>query len=244
MLLLGRRALAETGPQVFTIAVISDSQNYCDGRYQPASSSRAWQNGNYNLPYFLAQMNYLKDKASELNLAFATHVGDVVQNGDGSTLFMPGNPYNGATVQHIEWVYAQEAIDILAEIGVPFGLSPGNHDYDNQTYRDAGNKYPPLVSTVPYWKDIFGSGSKYFAGKPWYIGASDEVGYISTGEGGTERECGHQRARPANMGCPAPSYLRQAVSSSCTSVWRWKRAAWRASGHRRSSMPTLATRPS
>ncbi len=41
--------------------------------------------------------------------------------------------------------------------------------------------YPPLVSTAPWWKHYFGSGSKFFRNKPWYGGASDNVGYLSTG---------------------------------------------------------------
>ena len=182
--MLGRMALAAVNQNVFNIAVISDTQNYSDGRYQPASSSNAWQNGIYNLPYFIEQMNYLKTNSSALNLAFVSHVGDVVQNGDGSTLFMPGNKYTGATSQNIEWLNAQQAIDILDAIGVPYGLVPGNHDYDNMDYSAAANKYPPLVSTAAYWKNTFGSGSKYFSGKSWYVGASDNVGYISSGAGG------------------------------------------------------------
>lgn len=191
---LGRRlALASTG-NFFTIGVISDTQNYTDGRYQPASSSNSWQNGVYGLPFFKAQMNYLVNNVSALNLAFVTHVGDVVQNGDGSTMNFPGLY---GTPQNAEWINAQQAINILAAGGIPFGLTPGNHDYDNMDYSAAGNKYPPLVSTAPWWKSTWGSGSTYFSGKPWYVGASDEVGYISTGAGGN----GTGQWPPAGTAC-------------------------------------------
>src|SRR5271157_2270297 len=92
--MLGRRlALATSGSNYFTIGVISDTQNYCDGRFQPAS------NGIVNLPFFVDQTTYLANNVKALNLAFVTHVGDVVQNGDGSNYvypapggFPPGSP--------------------------------------------------------------------------------------------------------------------------------------------------------
>lgn len=176
-----RMALADMGPNVFTVAVIPDTQNYCDGRYQPATSGNAWQLNIYNLPFFISQMNYLKNNASAMNLAFVTHVGDVVQNGDGSPMNFPTNY---GTPQNTEWLNAVQAIDVLDSVGVPYGLAPGNHDYDNQSYKAEATKYPPLVSTPDYWTKYFGSSSKYFAGKSWYVGASDEVGYVSTGVGG------------------------------------------------------------
>jgi hypothetical protein len=175
--MLGRMVLAQSGSNYFTIGVISDTQNYADGRFQPAS------NGVYNLPFFIDQTTYLANNISALNLAFVTHVGDVVQNGDGSTLVYPAKGgYPEGSPQDCEWLNAQQAIAILAASGVPFGMSPGNHDYDNMDYSGA-DAYPPLVSTAPWWKDTWGSGSQYFAGKSWYGGASDELGYISTGSG-------------------------------------------------------------
>ncbi len=176
--MLGRRmALAQSG-NFFTIAVISDTQNYTDGRFQPAS------NGVYGLPFFMDQMNYLATNASTMNLAFVTHVGDIVQNGDGSTLVYPtSGGYPQGSPQNCEWLNAQQAMNVLAGIGVPFGLVPGNHDYDNMDYSGT-NAYPPLCSTAAYWKTFWGSQSQYFKGQPWYGGASDNLGYESTGAGG------------------------------------------------------------
>ena len=173
-----RMALAQTG-NFYTIAVISDTQNYTDGRYQPAS------NGVYGLPFYEAQMNYLANNASALNLAFVTHVGDIVQNGDGSTLVYPASGgFPKGSPQDCEWLNAQIPMNILAGIGVPFGLTPGNHDYDNMDYSGT-NAYPPLCSTAAYWKTFWGSQSPYFKGMPWYGGASDNLGYESTGAGGS-----------------------------------------------------------
>ena len=115
---LGRRlALACPGSNFFTIAVISDTQNYVDFTHtQP-----------FNEEFFISQAQYLADHRDELNLAFVSHVGDVVQHGDG-TNGTPGDDSYGAGA---EWVSAMKAMDILDATGVPFGMTIGNHDYDN-----------------------------------------------------------------------------------------------------------------
>jgi hypothetical protein len=143
----------------FTIAVIPDTQNYDDNtKAQPGSN--AW---------FIAQTSYLANHKSDMNLAFVTHVGDVVQHGDGTN----GSPGNSSYGAGAEWDRAKEAMDVLAASGVPFGMSIGNHDYDNYSYTTANGKQP-LVSNV-MWKKYWGSGSPYFAGKSWYGGASDNL---------------------------------------------------------------------
>ncbi len=145
----------------FTIAVIPDTQNYVDNtKTQPASTQE-----------FNAETEYLANNKTYLNLVFVTHVGDVVQNGDG-TNGTPGNtvPYGGG----VEWDRGLAAMQILADAGVPFGMSIGNHDYDNYAYTTASNS--PLVSTK-MWVKYFGSKSSLFAGKSWYGGASDNLSY-------------------------------------------------------------------
>jgi hypothetical protein len=170
-LLGGQSPLAGRDSGFFTIAVISDTQNYVDGTHpQPLNEN-----------FFLDQTTYLAENRRRLNLRFVTHVGDVVQHGDGS---MSNFLANYGTPQNIEWLNAMKAMDVLDATGVPFGMCIGNHDYNNMFY-NAPEAYPPLVSTPSWWKNYFGSGSKYFRGKPWYGGASDEVGYISTGAGGS-----------------------------------------------------------
>ncbi len=146
---------------VFTVAVIPDTQNYVDNnKAQPAS-----------LVGFKTETQYLANNRHRLNLAFVTHVGDVVQHGDG-TNGSPGDATYGAGA---EWARAKEAIDLLAVSGVPFSLTPGNHDYDNYSYT-AANGYQPLKSNV-MWKASFGSTSPFFAGKRWYGGASDGLAH-------------------------------------------------------------------
>jgi hypothetical protein len=134
---------------IFTIAVIPDTQNYTD--YANRTNGAAQQQ-------FLNETNYLAINKTALNLAFVTHVGDVVQHGD---LQGSGDITDG------EWVRAQTAMNVLSNASIPFGLAPGNHDYDNYSH-STGNR--PLSGTVK-WNQYFGPNSSYFAGQSWYGGS-------------------------------------------------------------------------
>jgi hypothetical protein len=147
------------GGDFFTIAVLPDTQNYVDHTKAQPESFEA----------FKAQVRYLARHRRDLQLAFVTHVGDVVQHGDGTN----GSPGDASYGAGLEWTRAQQAMDILEESGVPFGMSIGNHDYDNQSYT-AGRQ--PLESHV-MWRRYFGSRSALFDGKPWYGGASDGLAH-------------------------------------------------------------------
>lgn len=147
--LLGTAAGSQAS-NVFTIGVIPDTQNYVD--YNNAANPGAIQ-------LFKDETTYLANNKTALNLAFVTHVGDVVQHGD---LQKTGDVVDG------EWVRAQSALNILSASGVPFGLSPGNHDYDNYSHSSPGNR--PLSGSVK-WNQYFGPGSSYFSGKSWYGGS-------------------------------------------------------------------------
>ena len=131
----------------FTIAVIPDTLNYCDSADPTTSPQPA------SAQIYQRQMQYLARQKTALNLVFATHVGDVVQHGD---LF------------DAEWQNAKSALDALAASGLPFGLSPGEHDYDNYSHAAPGNR--PVAGNVK-WSHYFGPASAYFAGQSWYGGA-------------------------------------------------------------------------
>jgi hypothetical protein len=75
------------------MAVISDTRNYVDGTHpQPLNKN-----------YFIAQTQYLAKNKHDLKLSFVTHVGDVVQNGEGSAKNFPAT--YGAP-QNTEWLTA------------------------------------------------------------------------------------------------------------------------------------------
>jgi hypothetical protein len=141
-------ALAEK----FTVAVIPDTQNYCDNtKSQPSS-----------LTDFLIEANYLVDQKTAKNIVFTSVVGDVVQHGDGTNGISA--VYGGTA----EWDRAKSAYDKLSSAGMAFGMTPGNHDYNNYSY-SSGSR-PLQGSTL--WNQYFGATSSYFAGKSWYGGAS------------------------------------------------------------------------
>ena len=142
-------AAMPTFGDTFTVAVIPDTQNYVD--YANRTNAAAQQQ-------FVNETTYLANNKDALNLAFVTHVGDVVQHGD---LQGSGDVTDG------EWVRAQTAMNILANSGVPFGMSPGNHDYDNYAHT-TGNR--PLAGSVK-WNQYFGPNSSYFSGQAWYGGS-------------------------------------------------------------------------
>ena len=112
---------------------------------------------------FAAQTQWIADSADELGIAFVTHLGDVVDNGPSER----------------QWANAREALDILADAGVPHGVAMGNHD--NQ-YGDFEYSYGPDVddSCSSWLNDIDCAGEHFlahvgpdlFEGEEWFVEAS------------------------------------------------------------------------
>jgi len=133
----GRKTTPATPGADFTIATLPDTQFYSENL-----------NNNGRSATFHAQTQWLVDNRDALNLAFVSHMGDIVQNGDA----VPA-----------EWVVADESLKrienpatTLRAHGIPWGAAPGNHDqtsignagganvYFNQTFgtnRFAGRRY-------------------------------------------------------------------------------------------------------
>jgi hypothetical protein len=94
----------------FTIAVLPDTQYYCDVRHK---LSAKWGNGDLRR-YFFEQTEWVRDNQERLNIAFLVHEGDIVQ-GD-----VPE-----------EWAIAREAMSIL-DGKVRYCMCLGNHDMGYQ----------------------------------------------------------------------------------------------------------------
>lgn len=152
-------ALQPAHAEKFTIAVISDTQNYTDiSKPQPRG-----------IDVFIGQMQYLVDAHKDKNLVFVTHVGDVVQHGDGHFRTGAKDQATDWNTQG-EWKLASRAISVLSQSGIPFGMSPGNHDYDNYAWYDGIGASRPLTGATS-WNTWFGPQSAHFTGKRWYGGA-------------------------------------------------------------------------
>lgn len=175
----------------FTIAVIPDTQNYLDYKHQ---TSEGFALDGSDL--FIAQM---RDISRRKDIAFVASVGDVWQH---QTLEIDkdhadrgfvaiANPFFSSELAPtdktltIEIPKAVEGYKILSESGIPFGVAPGNHDYDAMWSADG---YPPQVQKNPRdltmtpedlgilhiggldnFRSVFGSDGEFFKDKPWYV---------------------------------------------------------------------------
>lgn len=132
----GRQTTPATPGADFTLVTLPDTQFYSQNT------------GGTRLAQYLSQTNWIVAQRNALNVAFVSHMGDIVQNGD-------------AVPQ--EWVNANQAMSIVEDQpttllahGIPWGGAPGNHDqtsignagganvYFNQTFgtnRFVGRRY-------------------------------------------------------------------------------------------------------
>lgn len=178
-------ALAEK----FTVAVIPDPQGYNNVlANQPAASD-----------VFIRQMQYVVDQRETKNIVFTTFVGDLVEHGDGVFFARDGATVNGSILVNpsqtsgtdrlidtrYEWDSANRAVSILSRSPIPFGMSPGNHDYDDGYWNYSNGAWHQQGTTIPsatprnhvtgrVWDLYFGPQSRHFAGKPWYGGAFNQ----------------------------------------------------------------------
>jgi hypothetical protein len=173
----------------FTLAVIPDTQNYLDYKHQTGEGFAL--NGS---DLFIQQM---QDVASREDVAFVVSVGDVWQH---QTLEIdPEHAARGlkaipnpifavelAPTQKaltVEIPKAVEGYKILARAGIPFGVAPGNHDYDAM-WSDSG--FPPKlqkknltmtpedlgllhIGGLNNFRSVFGSEGEFFKDKSWYV---------------------------------------------------------------------------
>src|SRR5262245_38762292 len=95
---------ASVSAPVFSLAVLPDTQMY----------------SRYNGSMFQAQTRWIADHALSDNIAFTTHLGDVVDR----------------NYQEYEWQNADRAMSILDTKRLPYTILAGNHDLLNATQFD------------------------------------------------------------------------------------------------------------
>ncbi len=131
---VSQQALANTP---FTIVALPDTQNY--------------SNNASNALLFTQQTQWIANQvtgSNPRNIQFVTHLGDIVSEGNSIT----------------QWDRADTAMDVLDGVNIPYGILPGNHDYNS-----TGSKSTGTANYVNYF------GPSRFAGKSWY-GGSDPSG--------------------------------------------------------------------
>ena len=102
----GRPKATGASGENFTLVAIPDTQYYSE------TTSL--------YPNFTNQMNWINSQKAALNIQFVSHMGDMIQNGDGATA---------------EWQRASQAMAIIENAtsaamphGMPWGGGTGNHD--------------------------------------------------------------------------------------------------------------------
>ena len=182
----------------FTIAMIPDTQNYVDYSHQKAEGFAIDAS-----ELFLAQMEWVASEAQSAGgeIAFVASVGDTWQHptiwideehaargiGRMDNPFFAGHFDPSEKVLEVEVPNAIEGYEKIAAADLPFGVPPGNHDYDAMynvdTHPPNLTKPPSELEFVP--EDIgllhvgglssflsaFGEESSFFADKSWYVGA-------------------------------------------------------------------------
>ena len=177
----------------FTIAMIPDTQNYVDYTLQTSEGFAIDSVG-----LFMAQMQHVasKTRSNGGDIDFVASVGDVWQhvmrNSDPahSRRGLVSNVDHPAVARFIspegtvnfEIPRAVEGYKLIAESGVPFGVAPGNHDYDAwwamklEAPASPAGEQPATqihIGGLDNFRRIFGSDSDFFRGKSWYLGGFD-----------------------------------------------------------------------
>ncbi len=182
--------------QAFTLAVIPDTQNYIDFRHQVAEGFELDAS-----ELFIEQMRYVAANAVRNggDIAFVASVGDVWQHQtkrideehERRGIGIEPNPILARRAVRTEQVLnyelpkAVEGYRIISEAGLPFGVAPGNHDYD-AAWSVSG--YPPNrdkkfselerkvedfgilhVGGLDNFRHVFGEDTDFFRNRPWYI---------------------------------------------------------------------------
>ena len=193
----------------FTIAVIPDTQNMLKYTHQKAEGFPLDA-----VDVFYEQMRFVAENSVTRggDIVFAASVGDVwyhignclaedhrllgLDYAPGERLFkyFHDDDYVEAQFEDVELPAALKGYDILAASGLPFGVAPGNHDYDCVWYDsrfppdhdrlvDMGNvdfsspdfQYDKTVLGLAHFGGVtrfnraFGEDSEYFREKEWYV---------------------------------------------------------------------------
>ena len=194
LLTLGCASPPEAAPGAFSIAMIPDTQNYVDYTHQRDAGFAFDASA-----LFIEQMRWLSQQRPEDggNLVFVAAVGDVWQHQSKA-----GDPAHEARgihrvdnpifqdhfaptpkVHSVEMPAAAAGYRLLHEAGIPFGVAPGNHDYDSMW---TAASHPPNLSKprdeitmadvgvlhvggLDNFRSVFGAQTDFFRDQPWYV---------------------------------------------------------------------------
>lgn len=180
----------------FTIAVIPDTQNAIDYTRQTAEGFAIDSSD-----IFIEEMRHIAGRgtANGGDIVFVTSVGDVWQHStkaidpahDARGVTAIDNPFFAdSVITHpqtlsIEIPTAIAGYQLIADADIPFGVAPGNHDYDaiwavakfppnsdkslesaQSTLADRGTLH---IGGLENFRTAFGEDTDFFRNKSWYI---------------------------------------------------------------------------
>lgn len=176
---------ANHGP--FTIIMLPDTQNAVDFKQQEAAGFPFDSSDIY-----LEQMQHIAGRgvSNGGDVVFVASVGDVWQHVssdndpaheargisalvDVEAGFQRFVNHNG--VVSFEIPKAIEGYKLISDAGIPFGVPPGNHDYDAWwAVATPGESRAPQrpqshVGGLSNFRTAFGSDTEFFRGKEWYV---------------------------------------------------------------------------
>jgi len=163
--------------RVFSMIVIPDTQNAVDYRRQKAMGFAI-----DSRDIFIEQMTSIANKGMSKggNLAFVTSVGDVWQHQtkaidpvhDKRNFPKLDDPkYNGVIeitdkTKTIEIPTAISGYQQLSHANIPFGVVPGNHDYDAAWFENTNRVH---IGGLTNFLSAFSNNSDFYKDKPWYV---------------------------------------------------------------------------
>ena len=183
-----------TSDHSFALAMIPDTQNYVDYTHQRDEGFALDAS-----ELFVEQMAWIaaRGRPGGGDIAFVASVGDVWQH--QSKAIDPPHAARGAgasersvfgdhfaptpKVREVEIPKAIEGYRLIHEAGLPFGVAPGNHDYDAMwtlaafppnldkdpsefTMQDLGMLH---VGGLDNFRSAFGDQSDFFRDRDWYV---------------------------------------------------------------------------
>jgi len=143
----------------FKIAVLPDTQELTQLKNQHIGYSAVGP----GMSCFYAQTAWLRSKAADEHIVFATHLGDIWQShGSDEAIAFQASA-------------ASTALYVLHGV-LPYSTVPGNHDYDSSTTarefdRTPGKPHwrPRVIDGLKLYNSYFGPQSLHFRDQPWYL---------------------------------------------------------------------------
>ena len=118
----------------FSIAILPDTQGYT-----VRGNQDEFHTNNSDLGFY-RQIEWIVDNMYTRNIKYVAHMGDLIE-GYGRDL---GKWDLDAYAK--QWKCAEGALNVLSEVGIPFGFLPGNHDEDSSInpFQDSYKDYFPI----------------------------------------------------------------------------------------------------